>query len=67
MIATSPSNTIRMFAAAFNCRGESPFNLSNPYGFSSESLAAMDDTAAGRNLSGPCRMVREVMAALDEE
>lgn len=56
-----------MFAAAFNRWGEFPFNPSNPFGFSSESLAAMDDTAAGRNLSGPCRMVREVMAALDEE
>lgn len=35
--------------------------------FSQETLAAMDDAATGRNLSGPYQTVREAMAALDEE
>ena len=58
-IGTSPSNAIRMFGF--------PFDPSNPYGFSPETLAAMDDAATGRNLSGPYRTVKEAMAALDEE
>ena len=66
-IVTSPSNAIRMFVSAFNRRGGFPFDPSNPYGFSPETLAAMDDAAAGRNLSGPYRTVREAMAALDED
>ena len=40
---------------------------SNPYGFSQETLAAMDDAVTGRNLSGPYHTVKEAMAALDEE
>jgi len=56
-----------LFVSAFNRRGSFPFDPSNPYGFSPETLAAMDDAAAGRNLSGPHRTVKEVMAALDEE
>jgi DNA-damage-inducible protein J len=66
-IGTSPSNAIRMFVSAFNRRGGFPFDPSNPYGFSPETLAAMDDAAADRNLSGPFHSVKEVMAALDEE
>lgn len=66
-IGTSPSNAIRMFVSAFNRRGGFPFDPSNPYGFSQETLAAMDDAATGRNLSGPYRTVKEAMAALDEE
>lgn len=66
-IGTSPSNAIRMFVSAFNRRGGFPFDPSNPYGFSPETLAAMDDAAAGKNLSGPYRTVRDAMAALDED
>ena len=66
-IGTSPSNAIRMFVSVFNRRGGFPFDPSNPYGFSPETLAAMDDAATGRNLSGPYRTVKEAMAALDEE
>lgn len=66
-IGASPSNAIRMFVSAFNRWGGFPFDPSNPYGFSQETLAAMDDAATGRNLSGPCRTVKEAMAALDEE
>lgn len=66
-IGTSPSNAIRMFVSAFNRRGGFPFDPSNPYGFSAETLAAMDDAASGRNLSGPYRTVRDAMAALEEE
>lgn len=66
-IGTSPSNAIRMFISAFNRRGGFPFDPSNPYGFSPETLAAMDDAAAGRNLSGPYLTVRDTMAALDED
>lgn len=65
-IGTSPSNAIRMFVSAFNRRGGFPFDPSNPYGFSPETLAAMDDAVTGRNLSGPYRAVKEAMAALDE-
>ena len=66
-IGTSPSNAIRMFVSAVKRRGGFPFDTSNPYGFSPETLAAMDDAATGRNLSGPYRTVKEAMAALDEE
>lgn len=66
-IGTSPSNAIRMFVSAFNRRGGFPFDPSNPYGFSHETLAAMDDAVAGRNLSGSYRTVKDAMAALDEE
>ncbi len=66
-IGTSPSNAIRMFVSAFNRRGGLPFDPSNPYGFSRETLAAMDDAVYGRNLSGPYTTVSEAMAALDEE
>lgn len=66
-IGTSPSNAIRMFVSAFNRRGGFPFDPSNPYGFNAETLGAMDDAVNGRNLSGPYRTVRDVMAALEEE
>ena len=56
-----------MFVSAFNRRGGFPFDPSNPCGFSPDTLAAMDDAATGRNLSGPYRTVKEAMAALDEE
>lgn len=38
----------------------------NLCGFSQETLAAMDDAVAGRNLSGPYHTVREAMDALEE-
>lgn len=66
-IGTSPSNAIRMFVSAFNRRGGFPFGPSNPYGFSPETLATMDDVATGRSLSGPYCTVKKAMAALDEE
>lgn len=66
-IGTTPSNAIRMFVSAFNKRGGFPFDPSNPYGFSPETLAAMDDAAKGRNLSGPYATVDEMFAALDED
>lgn len=66
-IGTSPSNAIRMFVSAFNRCGGFPFDPSNPYGFSSETLAALDDAATGGNLSGPYRTVKDAMAALDED
>jgi DNA-damage-inducible protein J len=66
-IGTSPSNAIRMFVSAFNRRGGFPFDPSNPYGFSPETLAAMDDDATGRGLSDPYRTVKEAIAVLDEE
>lgn len=66
-IGTSPSNAIRMFVSAFNRRGGFPFDPSNSYGFSPETLAAMDDDATGRGLSDPYRTVKEAIAALDEE
>lgn len=66
-IGTSPSNAIRMFVSAFNRRGGFPFDPSNPYGFSADTLAAMDDAVMGRNLSGPYDSVKEALAALDEE
>lgn len=66
-IGTSPSNAIRMFVSAFNRRGGFPFDPSNPYGFSPETLAAMDDDATGRGLSDPYRTVKEAIAARDEE
>ena len=66
-IGTSPSNAIRMFVSAFNRRGGFPFDPSNPYGFSPETLAAMDDDATGRGLSDPYRTVKEAIAGLDEE
>lgn len=65
-IGTTPSNAIRMFVSAFNRRGGFPFDPSNPCGFNSETLAAMDDAAAGRNLSGPYKNVDDMFAALDE-
>lgn len=58
-IGTSPSNAIRMFVSAFNRRGDFSFDPSNPNGFSAETLAAMDDAAAGRNLSGPYKSAQE--------
>lgn len=56
-----------MFVSAFNRRGGFPFDPSSPYGFSPETLAAMDDVTTGRNLSGPYNTVQEAMAALDKE
>ena len=65
-IGTSPSNALRMSVSAFNRRGGFPFDPSNPYGFNAETLAAMDDAAAGR-VSGPYDTVSDMMAALDED
>lgn len=66
-IGTSPSNAIRMFVSAFNRRGGFPFDPSNPYGFSPDTLAAMDDAANGRNLTGPFRTVKDAIESLDRE
>ena len=66
-IDTFPSGVIRMFVSASNRRGGFPFDPSNPYGFNPETLAAMDDAVASRNLSGPYHTVKETIAALDEE
>ena len=65
-IGTTPSNAIRMFVAAFNRRGGFPFDSANPCGFSAETLAAMEDAAAGRNLSAPFDNVADMLASLDE-
>lgn len=66
-IGTTPSNAIRMFVSAFNKRGGFPFDPSNPYGFSEETLAAMSDASNNNNLSGPYESVDEMFAALDED
>lgn len=66
-IGTSPSNAIRMFVSAFNKRGGFPFDPANPYGFSRETLSAMDDAASGRNLSGPFETVDDMFGSLDED
>ena len=66
-IGTSPSNAIRMFVSAFNKRGGFPFDSANPYGFSPETLAAMDDAANGRNLQGPFDSVDDMFAALEQD
>ena len=66
-IGVPPSDAIGMFVSAFNRRGGFPFDPSNPYGFSRETLAAMDDAVTGRDLSEPYRTAREAMAALDGE
>ena len=67
-IGTTPSNALRMFVSAFTKRGGFPFDTSNPYGFSAETLQAMDDAARDRNLSGPYKSTDEMwVAILDEE
>lgn len=68
-IGTTPANAVRMFVSAFNKRGGFPFDPSNPYGFSTETLQAMDGAAHGRNLIGPFDSVEAMMEALgfDEE
>lgn len=66
-IGTTPSNAIRMFVSAFNRRGGFPFDPSNPYGFSEETLAAIADVADGRGLAGPFTTVEDMMASLDED
>lgn len=66
-IGTTPSNAIRMFVSAFNKRGGFPFDPSNPYGFNTETLAAMEDAANGRSLYGPYESVDEMFAALEED
>ena len=66
-IGTTPSNAIRIFVSAFNKRGGFPFDPSNPYGFSPETLAAMDDAANKRNLEGPFESIDDMFAALDKD
>ncbi len=66
-IGTTPSNAIRMFVCAFNKRGGFPFDPSNPYGFSTETLAAMDDANNNRNLSGPYKTVDDMFVALEQD
>lgn len=52
-IGTTSANAVRMFVSAFNKQGVFPFDPSNPYGFSTETLQTMDDAAHGRNPIGP--------------
>ncbi len=66
-IGTTPANALRMFVSAFNRRGGLPFDTANPEGFSSETLAAMDDAVTGRNVKGPFDSVEAMMASLDED
>ncbi len=66
-IGTTPSNALRMFVSAFNRRGGFPFDPSNPYGFSQETLKAMDDAASHRNLKGPFDSVESMMSSLESE
>lgn len=66
-IGTTPSNAIRMFVSAFNKRGGFPFDPSNPYGFSEETLAAINDAVTGRNLSESYKSVDDMFAALDKD
>ncbi|MCR2034233.1 type II toxin-antitoxin system RelB/DinJ family antitoxin [Adlercreutzia mucosicola] len=63
-IGTTPSNAIRMFVSAFNRCGGFPFDPSNPYGFSDETLQAMSDAAGGRNLIGPFASTDEMWDAI---
>ena len=63
-IGTTPSNAIRMFVSAFNRRGGFPFDPSNPYGFSNETLQAMSDAAEGPNLIGPFVSTDEMWDAI---
>lgn len=65
-IGTSPSNALRMFVSAFNRRGGFPFDPSNPNGYSSETLAAMDDAVNGR-ISGPYKTNKEMWAAVFDD
>ena len=65
-IGTTPSNAIRMFIAAFNKRGGFPFDPSNPYGFNRETLAAMSDAIADRNLEGPFNTVADMWSSVFE-
>lgn len=67
MIGTTPSNALRMFVSAFNRRGGFPFDPSNPNGYNSETLQAMDDAASHRNLSGPYCSVDDLMKSLESE
>ena len=52
-IETFPSNAIRTFVSTFSRSGSFPFDPSNPYGLSAETLAAIGDATAGRGLAGP--------------
>ena len=63
-IGTTPSNAIRMFVSAFNKRGGFPFDLSNPYGYNQETLAAMADAAQKTNLSGPFNSPEEMWESI---
>jgi DNA-damage-inducible protein J len=66
-IGTTPSNAIRMFVSAFNKRGGFPFDPSNPYGFSPDTLKAMDDAINGKNLSGPYTDIEKLVEALNKD
>lgn len=59
-LGTTPSNAVRMFVSAFNRQGGFPFDLSNPYGYNQETVQAIEDTAARRNLSRPFSTVDEM-------
>ena len=65
-IGTTPSNAIRMFVSAFNRRGGFPFDSANPYGYSAETITAMEDVEAERDLSGPFDSVADAIASLEE-
>lgn len=55
-----------MFVSALTRREGFPFDPSTPCGFSTETLAAVNDTATGRKLAGPYHIVRDVVVELDE-
>lgn len=65
-IGTTPSNAIRMFVSAFNRRGGFPFDPSNPYGFSAETLKAMDDAVNHRTV-GPFKTNEEMWASIFDD
>ena len=64
ILGTTPSNAVRMFISAFNRQGGFPFDLSNPYGFNQETIQAIEDTAARKNLSQPFKSVDEMFEDL---
>ena len=64
-IGTSTATAIRMFIKAFNKRF--PFDPSNVFALSSDTLRAIDDASNGKNLIGPFDSVDAMMASLEDE
>jgi addiction module RelB/DinJ family antitoxin len=61
-IGLDVSTAVRMFFSACLWHGGIPFELRR---YNSETLQAMEDADAGRNLYGPFRSAEELMASLD--